>query len=43
MEKRLRELLASGNFVSMKTFLENHLATGQTLPELAAPASPRTT
>lgn len=43
MQERLRELLAGGNFVSMKTFLENHLATGQVLPELATPPSAHTT
>jgi len=39
MEKHLRGLLKDGRFVSLKTFLENHLATGQILPDVPAPAN----
>jgi polysaccharide deacetylase family protein (PEP-CTERM system associated) len=38
MERHLRELLKDGRFVSLKTFLENHLATGQIFPDIPAPA-----
>jgi polysaccharide deacetylase family protein (PEP-CTERM system associated) len=41
MEKRLRELLGVGNFVSLNTFMDKHLATAQVPTQpLASPGSP---
>lgn len=43
MERHLRELLKDGSFVSLKTFLENHLAGGHIAPNLLVPANKLTT